>query len=233
MKLIKANIPVIEAEFAKLVAKGKTDKTFFDPELRGFGLRLRASGRQSWICHFERNGKQEKLTIGNAKVLTADEARHKAREILRDADLGRSPRAKRAEEKAKQRITFSYVAERYLQAKQQELRPNSLRGATYYLQTIWKPLAGMAAHEISRRDIAILLNEIAAKNGRTAAARARSNLSAMFKWAMGEVMVEANPVVGTNNPTKNVARERVLKDAELRRYGSAAVTIPLAVSSNC
>jgi integrase len=39
----------------------------------------------------------------------------------------------------------------------------------------------------------------------------------MFKWAMGEVMVEANPVVGTNNPTKNVARERVLTDAELRR----------------
>ena len=108
MKLIKANIPAIEAALA---ASGKTDKTFFDPELRGFGLRLRASGRQSWICHFERNGKQEKLTIGNAKVLTADEARHKAREILRDADLGRSPRAKRAEEKAKQRITFRHVAE--------------------------------------------------------------------------------------------------------------------------
>ena len=47
MKLIKANIPAIEAAFA---ASGKTDKTFFDPELRGFGLRLRASGRQSWIC---------------------------------------------------------------------------------------------------------------------------------------------------------------------------------------
>jgi hypothetical protein len=124
MKLIKANIPAIEAAFA---ASGKTDKTYSIQSCAASVCDCAPAVGKAGFA-FERNGKQEKLTIGNAKVLTADEARHKAREILRDADLGRSPRAKRAEEKAKQRITFSHVAGQYLQAKQQELRPNSLRG---------------------------------------------------------------------------------------------------------
>ena len=54
------------------------------------------------------------------------------------------------------------------------------------------------------------------ENGPHAAVRARQSLSAMFAWAIGEGIAEANPVIGTNKPAQEVSRDRVLSEAELR-----------------
>ena len=43
MKLTDANLAVIEADFA---ASGKADKVYFDEDLPGFGLRLRAGSKK-------------------------------------------------------------------------------------------------------------------------------------------------------------------------------------------
>ena len=57
----------------------------------------------------------------------------------------------------------------------------------------------------------------------SAEARARANLSAMYTWAIGEGLRDANPVAGTNNPADSLkARTRVLSDAELRAVWEAA-----------
>ena len=64
---------------------------------------------------------------------------------------------------------------------------------------------------------------IAKTNGRTSAARARANLAAMFGWAMGEALCDANPVIGTNDPADGIKpRARVLSDAELVVVWNAA-----------
>jgi integrase len=51
--------------------------------------------------------------------------------------------------------------------------------------------------------------------------RARSALSTMFAWAMGEGLCEANPVVGTNKPPDSTPRDRVLADGELAAIWTA------------
>jgi integrase len=211
MKLTKANMTAIEAAFA---ASGKADKTYFDDSLPGFGLRLRISGHRAWVVHYERGGIQRKLTLGTPAILAADEARFLARRHLSEATLGRDPQAEKAEERAKARVTLRGVAEQYLRFKQSQLRPKSLRDARYYLLQTWKPLHCLPVHKIARRDVAVVLSDVA-ENAPVAAARARSNLSALFAWAIGEGLTESNPVVGTNNPAKNVARDRVLTDTEL------------------
>jgi len=48
-----------------------------------------------------------------------------------------------------------------------------------------------------------------------AAARSRTTLSALFKWAMGHGYVQYNPVIVTINPDNGVPRDRVLSDREL------------------
>ena len=55
-----------------------------------------------------------------------------------------------------------------------------------------------------------------------AANRARSSLSAFFRWAIGEGLCEANPVVGTNKQEENAPRERSLSDAEAAAVWLAA-----------
>ena len=52
--------------------------------------------------------------------------------------------------------------------------------------------------------------------------RARSTLSAMFGWCVGEGILEANPVVGTNKQSKAKSRDRVLTDDELVAVWTAA-----------
>jgi integrase len=213
MKLTEANMPAIEAAFA---TSGRADKIYFDNELPGFGLRLRAGSKKKvWLCRYEHAGIQRKLKIGDAARLTAEQARKKARQVMAEVILGGDPQAKKAEERVRARMTLRSVAEQYLRIKERELRPKSLADARYYLLRTWKPLHGIPVHKIARRDIAIVLGDVA-RNTPVAASRARANLSALFSWARGEGLIDGeNPVEGTNNPATANPRNRVLSDAEL------------------
>ena len=80
----------------------------------------------------------------------------------------------------------------------------------------WAPFRDRPIGSIMRADIAAQLQVILKKHGRTSAARARANLSALFVWAIGEALCDSNPVLGTNDPADGLkARERVLTDSEL------------------
>ena len=68
---------------------------------------------------------------------------------------------------------------------------------------------------MDRRTIAQRLTEIATTSGPSAADRARATLSALFTWALGEGLADANPALATNRQTTGKGRERVLSDGEL------------------
>jgi integrase len=59
-------------------------------------------------------------------------------------------------------------------------------------------------------------------SGGSAADRARSILSTFFVWAIGEGLVEANPVLNTNKATTPTRRDRVLNDSELAAVWQAS-----------
>ena len=74
------------------------------------------------------------------------------------------------------------------------------------------------AHELQnleRRHVAAELGRIATDSGLYGANRSRAALSTLFAWAIGEGLTDANPVVGTNKATEEVARDRVLTNGEL------------------
>jgi integrase len=75
-----------------------------------------------------------------------------------------------------------------------------------------------------RADVALVLQDLIESKGRIGAARARTNLSGMFGWAMREGLCEANPVELTNNPEAGVlSRDRVLSDTELAAVWKACL----------
>jgi site-specific recombinase XerD len=89
---------------------------------------------------------------------------------------------------------------KYLAAHDAKLRPTTKRAIKMYLDgdDYWKSLHNMALSKIGRADVAAQLTTITEKNGPVTANRARSALSGLFAWAIGEGWCDTNPVMGTN-----------------------------------
>jgi integrase len=76
-------------------------------------------------------------------------------------------------------------------------------------------LHGLQASKVDRSAIASRLTAIEAQISSVTAARARVALSSMFAWAIGQGIVNSNPVIGTNKPPEPEARDRVLSNTEI------------------
>src|SRR5262249_13401856 len=205
---------------------GKADTIHFDSALPGFGFRLRASGnevRKSWVAQYRRAGATRRMLLGSAEVLTADQARAAAKKVLAAVALGEDPQAEKATRRSADKFTLAAVVEEFLTAKDGTVRPRTFIETQRYLTgPHFKPLHVMSIDQIARRDVAARLLIIARERGAVTAARARSCLSDLYSWAMGQGLVEANPVVGTNRPKTAPPRERVLDDHELAAVWRAA-----------
>ena len=55
-----------------------SDRFFWDRELPGFGLRVRASGRKFFVTQFRANGRLRRMTLGPATAMSPEEARRRA-----------------------------------------------------------------------------------------------------------------------------------------------------------
>ena len=85
-------IPRITKRSVDAVKAGGTDTVYWDGELTGFGLRVRRSGRKSYVVQTRIAGKLCWFTIGPHGPLNQDQARARALEILACAKKGIDPR---------------------------------------------------------------------------------------------------------------------------------------------
>ena len=194
----------------------KTDKIFWDEELSGFGLRIRAGGNRSWIAQYRADGRTRRPVIGSVEKLTPMEARQAARKILAKAALGHDPQGEKEVKRQQAARTFRSVADAYLAARQSELRPSSLRVTKLYLLGgYFRPLHSIGISNIGHPDIAARLSAIARDHSAITAAAARRAISAMFRWSVEEGWATLNPVIGTRKPADPMPRDRVLSDDEL------------------
>jgi integrase len=198
---------------------GKVDHIEWDDELPGFGIRLRGKAKR-WVIQYRVEDQQRRESLGDVRKVTLDDARRIARQRFAQVELGTDPAADKAKARAAAAaagLTLAVVVERYLDAKKDRLRPRTFNQATLHFRDHWSSLRDRPIDSIKRVDVAALLQEITKDRGRTAAARARGNLSALLAWAMREGLCEANPVMATNDPHEGVLpRDRVLSDDEIR-----------------
>jgi integrase len=210
MRLTRPNV-------AKLaLPDGKSEAIFFDDALPGFGVRLRAGGKRTWIVQYRVGAKQRRVTIGTVEALDPDKARQAAKDTLAKVQLGGDPQIEKAEQRARASVTVGAVVQRYLTtAAAERQRERSFKATERYLTQLWSPLKEIPIHRVHRSTVAARLVEIARDHGPVSANRARQCLSAFFSWALREGLTEANPVVGTNKAAEETSRDRVLSNEEL------------------
>src|SRR5262249_39345849 len=138
-------------------------------------------------------------------------------------ESGENPSDEKASRRAAASLLFSAVKRDYLEARKPTMKPRSHAECVRHLDTHWKPLHGLPLASIDRATIAARLRHLGKHNGLVVADHARSTLSAIFTWAIGEGLCEVNPVTGTNKQSENKPRDRVLSDAELAAIWKAAL----------
>jgi hypothetical protein len=199
---------------------GKTDHIEWDSDLPGFGVRLRLGRKnhikKNWVVQYRVGPKQRRTGLGDTRKVRLADARRGAQQFFAKVRLGTDPVAEKEKVAARARHTLGSTVDVYLSVKRDKLRPGTYYLSKLHLTKSWKRLHKQPLTEITRADVALELQRLAKERGCAAASTARQKLSAFFNWAIGEGLVEHNPVWKTNDPALGIEpRSRVLDDNEL------------------
>jgi integrase len=216
-------VKLTEATVARLqLDPGAKDQIFWDSDLRGFGFRVRASGVRCFVYQYKVAHKTKRMTIGQASAFKVNAARTIAAKHHAKVRQGGDPARERDELRTgirrEQEDTFASLATQFL--NQYRARPNTLSEVRRHLVQYAAPFAKLPVNDIALRDVADLLAKVEQSSGSVTANRLRSSLSLLYRWAMGEGRATSNPAIGTNR-RKEIPRDRVLSDNELRRIWKA------------
>ena len=190
----------------------------WDEARKGFGLRVTPRGVKSfvWVYHFE--NRPRRLTFGTYPRLSLAGAGVKLAEaknlLAKGIDPGSSAVAERHAERHAETVEdlVSSYLERYARVRKRSasederiLRKDAL--------SRW---AGRKVKDITRRDIVRLLNEIVDRGAPIQANRTLTILRRMFRFAVGQAIVEISPCDQVEAPSAENERDRALSDGEIR-----------------
>jgi integrase len=199
---------------AKAPERGRIE--YWDAALPGFGLRITDKGAKSWTVLFRVRGQLRRMTLGHYPDLPLAAARDRARDVLREVEKGNDPARAKAEERRREADLFQSVIEEFVE---RHAKPNN-RGWERQNRDLRREFLPHWRHRpidsIRRRDILELLDKIADRSSSRRANRYLALLKKLFAWCVERGYVEASPASGIKPPGREVSRDRVLSDDELR-----------------
>jgi integrase len=210
------DLPIMPKLTDKAVAAlkpGPKSTTVPDPQLTGHYVRLQPGGQKTFIT-IARNpaGKQVWTTIGATDVLSIDESREQAREVLKRVRAGEAAFETPPD-------SFADVAARWLKRHGEAKRLRSLTQIKRLLNTHVLPEWGDRPFlGIRRSDVAALLDGIEDRHGARQADLVLTIVRSIMNWCATRRDDYNPPIVKgmrRQNP-KETERERVLTDDELR-----------------
>jgi integrase len=202
-----------------LTAAG-TDLLVFDDEVPRFGVRIMPSGVKSYLIQYRSLGRTRRYTFAKHGLVTADEARAEARQLLAAVDRGEDPSQVRKDRRAAP--TLAELCRRYLdEYVDKRCKPATRHDYRRVLDRYVIPSLGMLkAAEIERRHIAELHRKMSVVPYQ--ANRALKVLSKLFNLAevWGVRRDGSNPCRHVQR-YRETPRERYLTAPELRRLSLA------------
>ncbi len=227
------------------IAPADRPMTWWDADLKGFGLLVRPTGARSWIVEYRpgaggRNIAKRRVVLGDPEAMTPETARAAAKTMLAAVRLGSDPAQERSEARAAQSV--SEIMDTWLTRHVNAKRKGTT--ASLYRQVVVTHIAprigARRAISVVRQDIARLHDEIASegreerqktrsrgdgpvRGGTYVANRTLAIISSAWNWAMKVGLLpedHRNPVTGIEK-FREISRDRFLTTNELARLGAA------------
>ncbi|MFN4015550.1 MAG: tyrosine-type recombinase/integrase [Reyranella sp.] len=209
----------------------------WDDSLPGFGVRVLPSGRKGYIVQYRAGRRSRRMSLGPSTVLTCEQARTRAINIIAAARGGDDPAARRDADR--RTATVKELADRFdKEHVSLRIKESTAKGYRRLLQlTILPALGRHRVTEVTRADIAKLHHDL--RHIPYEANRCLEVISKMFSLAE---MWGLRP--DGSNPRKHIKkyaeekRERFLSPAELKRVGevlremeSEGIELPSAIAA--
>jgi integrase len=229
---------------------GELRTDFWDRGIRGFGVRVYASGRKTFTVRFSLHRKQLRKSIGvyqNEKGIVGgeigySEARAEAERIISESRHGRDPFITRVLLKKADISTFEGLSRRYLEdpapgRKGRVLAEETRRGITRIVDKELVPAWGPRdPNSIQPEEIEGWVRAIASGTGRRKAAPYLANrsfdyMAMIYSWAARRRLLRYTPFVGLEKPFEEEKRSRMFSNEELRRLFEALKLAPKQIAA--
>ncbi|MHA3792665.1 tyrosine-type recombinase/integrase [Sphingomonas sp. YL-JM2C] len=193
------------------------DEFLWDTKLSGFGVKVSAGGKRSYVYQFRlggRKGTARRITLGeHGNPLNANKARKRAESFALLVSQGIDPVTAAAEAK---RLTvdlaFPAYAEKFIASCEGDGWRKLVSGTLK--NHVIPHLKKKSLPQIRKSDITDVLDRLPPKQ----AALKRNTfavLRRLFSWAVGRGDIEHSPIDGMEVPPPVPARDRVLTDEEM------------------
>lgn len=202
-RIIRINKSAVDQVVAP---QGKDQEFYRDDQLKGFALRVTASGVKSFVVETLINKKVRRITLGKYGQLTTEQARKEAMSLLGRIARGENPIAEKKLQKVRA-ITLQQAFDDYLHARK-SLKQTTIVDYKRVLQQVipdWlgKPIVSISRDMIAKRH---------AKYGESNS-KARSNLCmrllrAIFNFAIYQYQTEDGENIISVNPVKFLSHAR-------------------------
>lgn len=196
-----------------------------DALLPGLYLAVQPTGRKSWQIRYRAGGVHRRMTLGPYPMLSLADARERGSAAMREVMEGEDPAAKAKAAKAKrqelaERDTIEALLQTYAKRHLSKLKSGDTakRELERHAGAAWKD---RDIHTISKRDVLDLLDGIVDSGRATTANRLRAYLGKFFNWCVERDVIDTSPMIGVKAPAKEVSRDRVMSDDEIRWFWQA------------
>jgi integrase len=196
----------------------------WDAELKGFGVRVQASGAKSYVFKYShgagRGAPTRRMTLARVGKVTPEEARGLAKRRAGEVAHGADPAMERRKAAASAEGTLRCVVENYLAREGYKLRTVDLRRTAF--KRVLSALGARQIGDIKRSDINSILDTIEDESGANTATLTLAYLRRVMNWHATRADDFRSPIVRGMARAVAVKRDRVLTEDELRAFWRAS-----------
>jgi integrase len=168
-------------------------KFIWDTELKGFGIRLTPTVK-TYIVQSRVNGKNKRVTIGKHGPFTVQQARDKARDLLRAMSSGVNPQDEKKRKHAES-VTLKDVVKSYISDR--SLKPRTISDIHTHMQRSFNDWQNKRLVDITRNMVLVRFRELS-ESSKAQANQAFRILRSILNYARATFRPDDKPILPEN-----------------------------------